>query len=164
MEPIPQTPTCTPYQQFGSWVRRHVPVLVLAGVLLAYLFGPHLLQTFTLWIHGAPPITAGQGDLEGSQVAAANQAGGWKQFGAITSVMFAGTAYFSTIVFVVWFLMHYITPGLPTWAKKHFTAGFDEANSTIQLQEKWQYAIYLAVWLGLLLLYAVCILSASLAQ
>jgi hypothetical protein len=160
MQPTP----CTPAQRLGSYLKRHVPVLVLLVALLAYLFGPHLLQTFTLWLHGAPPITPGQGDLEGSQVAAANQAGGWKQFGAITSVMFAGTAFFSTIVFVVWFLMHYITPGLPPWAKRHFTAGFDENNPTIELPTKWQYSIYLTVWLGLLLLYALCIVAASLAQ
>jgi hypothetical protein len=160
MQPI----SCTPWQRFTSYAKRHVPFLLLAAVLLAYVFGPHLTQLLTFWAHDAPPITPGQGDLEGIQVAAANQAGGWKQFGAITSVMFAGTTYFSTILAIVWFVMHYITPGLPTWAKKHFTAGFVEENPTIQLSAECQYNIYLKVWLGLLALYALCILAASLAQ
>jgi hypothetical protein len=154
------TSSCTPWQRFASYARRHVPLLLSLAVLTAYVFGPHLLQQLVFFAHTAPPIVAGGPDLEGSQIVAAQQAAGWMQLGAITSKLFAGVAYFSTAIFLVWFLMHYITPALPTWAKRSFTTEFNDPS----LPLTWKFAIYLVIWLGLLLLFAACVLAASLAQ
>lgn len=156
--------TCTPWQQFTAYVRRRAPLLLGLLFLVAYLFVPDLLQRLTFWIHDAPPVTAGGPDLEGSQILAAQQAGGAKQFGAVLSIFLAGSGYFCGIVMLVWSLMHYITPGLPPWAKRHFTSGFVAEDSTVQLSEACQYNVYLKVWFGLLFLYAVCLLVAALSQ
>jgi hypothetical protein len=160
MELTPNKASCTPWQQFTSYARRHMPLFLALAVLLAYVFGPPLLERLVFFAHDAPPIVAGGPDLEGAQVVAAQQAAGWMQLGAITSKLFAGVAYFSTAIFLVWFLMHYITPALPTWAKRSFTTDFNDPT----LPLTWKFVIYLVIWLGLLLLFAVCVLAASLAQ
>lgn len=160
MQVLPPTPPCTPWQQFLSYARRHVPLLMALAVLILYVFGPALLQRLLFLAHDAPPLVAGGADLEGAQVAAVQQAAGWMQLGAITSKLFAGVAYFSTAVFLVWFLMHYITPALPTWAKRSFTTDFNDPT----LPLTWKFSIYIVIWLGLLLLFAICMLAASLAQ
>jgi hypothetical protein len=151
---------CPPWQRLMSYMRRHVPVLLALAVLAGYVFGPTLLQRLVFFAHEAPPLVAGGPDLEGTQVLAAQQAAGWMQLGAITSKLFAGVAYFSTAIFLVWFLMHYITPALPTWAKRSFTTDFNDPS----LPLTWKFALYTAIWLGLLFLFAVCVLAASLAQ
>jgi hypothetical protein len=160
MEPTSPTPSCTPWQQFISYARRHVPLFLALAMLAAYIFAPALLQRIIFFAHDAPPIVAGGPDLEDTQVAAAQQAAGWMQLGAITSKLFAGVAYFSTAIFLVWFLMHYITPALPTWAKRSFTTDFNDPS----LPLTWKFTIYTVTWLGLLLLFATCMLAASLAQ
>lgn len=163
-ESITSAPACTPLQRFTSYWRRRIPFVVGLLILVAYVFVPELLQKLLFWVHDAPPLVAGGPDLDGAQVAAAQQAGGAKQLGAVLSIFLAGTGYFCGIIMLVWSLMHYITPGLPPWAKRHFTAGFVAEDSTIQLSEECQYNIYLKVWFGLLSLYAACLLVAALSQ
>jgi hypothetical protein len=160
MKVTPSSSTCTPWQRFTSYARRHVPLLLALAILTIYLFGPPLLQRLVFFAHDTPPIEAGGPDLDGAQVLAAQQAAGWMQLGAITSKLFAGVAYFSTAIFLVWFLMHCITPALPTWAKRSFTTDFNDPS----LPLTWKFALYTVIWLGLLLVFAACVLAASLAQ
>jgi hypothetical protein len=157
-EHTPLPSNCTPWQRAGSYIRRHVPLLLALAVLVAYLFGPSLIEHLTFLVHGAAPLVPGGPDLDGAQVAAANQAGGWMQLGAVTSKIFAAVAYFCIGLFLVWYLMHHITPALPTWAKRDFTTRF------AQLSAPWQFVVYLSVWLPLLGFFALCVLAASLAQ
>ncbi|GAA3940277.1 hypothetical protein [Hymenobacter algoricola] len=163
-EQLASAPDCTPLQRFLSYWRRRIPLVLGLAILILYVFVPGLLQTLLFWVHDAPPLVAGGPDLDGTQVAAAQQAGGAKQLGAVLSIFLAGSGYFCGIIMVVWSLMHCITPGLPPWAKRHFTSGFVAEDSTVQLSEECQYSIYLKVWLGLLSLYAACLLVAALSQ
>lgn len=158
------SPDCSTLQRFTSYWRRRIPLLIGLVILASYLFVPALLQKIAFWVNDAPPIVAGGPDLDGSQIVAAQQAGGAKQLGAVVTIFLAGSGYFCGIIVLVWSLMHYITPGLPPWAKRHFTAGFVAENSTVQLSEECQYNIYLKVWLGLLSLYVACLLVAALSQ
>lgn len=145
-------------------IRRHVPLFVGLAIGLLYLLTPELLPKLTLWLHGAPAVVPGGPDLDGSQQVALQQAGRAKQIGAVVTTFLAGSGYFCGIIVLVWSLMHYITPGLPPWAKRHFTAGFVDENDTVQLSQECQYSIYLRVWFGLLSLYAACLLVAALSQ
>ncbi|TGD80312.1 hypothetical protein [Hymenobacter wooponensis] len=162
MEQSPNT--CTPWQKTVAYIRRHVPFFLGLLIVLAYLLTPELLPKLTFWLYGAEPITPGGADPDGAQITALHQAQGAKQFGAVVSIFLAGSGYFCGIIVLVWSLMHYITPGLPVWAKRHFTAGFVVEDSTVQLSEECQYNIYLKVWFGLLSLYAACLLVAALSQ
>ena len=165
MEPIHPTPApCSPAQRFGAWVRRHVPLLLALVVFAALLTIPSGLERLTFWIHGAAPVSATQENLDGAQVMAGWQAGGFKQAGAIVSVLIAAVGYFCAGIVLVWFVLGYITPALPRWAKRNFKIGFDEENPTIHLSTQWQYAIYLTVWLSLLFFFALCLWAASNSQ
>jgi hypothetical protein len=150
--------TCTPWQRTKSYWKRRRPVLLALVVLLVYLYGPTITEHITFLLHGAPAIVPGGPDLDGSQVQAANQAGGWMQLGAITSKILAAAAYFCVALAVVWHIMHYIIAAVPDWAKKDFTQEFNT------LSPKWKFGIYFATWLPLLFLFGLCLLAASLAQ
>jgi hypothetical protein len=141
-----------------SWLRRHVPLLLFLALFPALLWGAPALYQLVLAAYGTAPAPAGGPDPDGAQVAAAQQAGGWVQLGALTSKLAFGLALFFLGTAAVWFTMAFIVPVLPEWAKKHYKTDF------LQLSDPWKFAFYTATWLGLLFFFARCMEAASTVQ
>ena len=153
-----RTPACPWWRQLLSWLRRHVPFLFFLALFPALLWGGPALYRLVFAAHGAAPMVANGPDPDGAQVAAAQQAGGWVQLGALTSKLAFGLALFFLGTAAVWFTMAFIVPVLPGWAKKYYKTAF------LTLPDPWKFALYTATWLGLLFFFARCMEAASTVQ
>jgi hypothetical protein len=157
---------CTWDQRLYSWGKRHIPLLLGIVSFLLVLFGPIILRKLTFWGYDAAPILPSQVNVDSDQENAVHQANGSKTIGTIFGIWSGGTFLFSMILVVVWFVLHYIVPGGPTWAKKYYTLGFKnpgdegyEEEYTLTTANK--HSNWNKVWLTLCWLYAFCICIAA---
>ncbi|MGI4742614.1 MAG: hypothetical protein ACRYG7_46240 [Janthinobacterium lividum] len=152
------TSGCPWWRQALSWARRHVALALGLGLFPALLFGAPLLYRLVYAAHGVAPVQPGGPDPDGAQVAAAQQAGGWVQLGALTSKLGFGLGLFFLGIATVWFTLGLVVPALPSWAKKDYKTTF------LTLPDPWKITVYSATWLALLFFFARCMEAASTVQ
>jgi len=141
-----------------GYLRRRTPWWMVIIILLAFIpLMMYGLPWFTRLLFDAQPAQLGGADLNGAQVAAAQQAI-TIPLGIVLSKLVAALLYFFVGVGVVWWIMHYITPALPTWAKGSFSTDFATLPTT------WRFVVYICCWVSLLFYFALSVLSASLVQ
>jgi hypothetical protein len=162
-KPAPSNPDeCPWYLRWFSWGKRHVPLLLGIVAFFLLLFAPVILKHLTFWAYDAHPILPNQDNLDSDQENAIHQASGSKSIGTIVGIFSGGTLLFSGILVVVWFILHYIVPGGPIWAKKYYTLGFKNPSDEGYVEEFTlttanKHTNWNKVWLTLLWIYAFCI-------
>lgn len=160
MTPDPSAPeTCTPLQAAARWLRAHSPWLFLL------LFYPAYRLIRSLSEAGATTDVL-PADQAGT---AAQLSAQWLNLAGPGSKLLVAAGVFAFAIGFVWLAMTLITPVLAHWARGRYKAdptnpAADFKDTFLHLSFDRQIGLFCAVWVSLLLIFALCWLGAALVQ
>ena len=157
MNPTPDN--CTPWQAALRWLRAHSPWLFLALFYPAYR-----LLRYASELEATADVPPTDQASTAAQLSAQ-----WLNLAGPGSKLLVTAGVFAFAVGFVWVTMSLVTPVLPHWARGRYKAddlypATDFKDTFLRLSFGWQIGLFCAVWVALLLLFALCWLGAALVQ